>query len=110
MISVEPYPVNFLKPIENIQNNELENKIIAVNTVLGCTEGDIKIDINKEISSGSDIVESVHGHNIKEITLDNLILSYNLNYAYLKIDCEGCEYRSIMTASRETLMTFLKCR
>lgn len=106
VIAVEPYPVNFLKLVENIKNNGLENKIIAVNGVLGSKQGDIKIDINREVSSGSDIVESVGGYNIRELTLQDLILLYNLNDAYLKMDCEGCEYKSIMTASRETLRAF----
>ena len=106
VIAIEPYPTNFFKLVENIENNNLEDKIIALNAVLGCKEGNMKININKEISTGSDVVEATDGYNIKEFTLQGLISLYNLNDAYLKMDCEGCEYKSIITSSKETLRKF----
>lgn len=106
VIAVEPYPSNFLNLVENIQNNKLESKIIAINAVLGCKSDNIKININKEITTGSDVVESSEEYNIRELTLQDFILLYNLNNAYLKMDCEGCEYKSILTSSKDLLRKF----
>ena len=108
VIAVEPYPSNFSVLNENIEKNNLQNRIIAINAVGGCKNDYIKIDVDREVSTGSDVVESPDGYNIEEITLDSLVLRYDLADAYLKMDCEGCEYKAIMASSKDTLRKFSK--
>jgi len=55
-----------------------------------------------------DAKESQGGFEIEMITLSKLIERFNLREALLKMDCEGCEYESILNENDKTLKIFKK--
>ena len=50
--------------------------------------------------------KSTNGTKIPLITLSDLISKYKISTAVLKLDCEGCEYDSILTADKSILLKF----
>jgi hypothetical protein len=52
----------------------------------------VKMNVNKEMTTG--------------IQAEFIINSYNINNGALKMDCEGCEYDSILSSNDTTLRHF----
>ena len=63
------------------------------------------IDPEQE-SRGGKLKEFENGIEIKTTTLENILKKFNVDTAILKMDCEGCEYLSILTSSKTTLQKF----
>jgi len=73
----------------------------------GCSDeqGFLTVDENKD-GAGSNLKKSTNGTKIPLITLSDLISKYKISTAVLKLDCEGCEYDSILTADKSILLKF----
>jgi len=104
--SVEPFPHYYNILIRNIEENEYQNKIIPINAVIGSEIKHVKMNTDKEMTTGIQVELSNSGKEIEMIDLDYLIDLYNIENGALKMDCEGCEYDSILTLSDETLRHF----
>jgi len=105
VIAVEPFPKNYEWAKKNIQVNNLSDKIILL--LAACTSKLGNITVNPETFGGHQILtEYERGVKISTITLENILDTYNLNSAVLKMDCEGCEYDVIKSSPVYVLQKF----
>ena len=84
--------------LENIKLNNMEDRIIPINTAIGSKPGKIKIpstSIEGTIGTYHKL-GSIGDIEITMITLGQLIEDYNIEPDILKMDCEGCEFDVIL--------------
>lgn len=104
IIALEPYPKNYEIAKSNIKLNRLSNKIDLVMGAISNRGGVIKIDTERE---GMHVLEASNmGVEVPLMTLEQILDRYDIKSAVLKMDCEGCEYPSILSSSKETLRRF----
>jgi FkbM family methyltransferase len=105
VIALEPYPKNYELAKKNIEANGFSDRIVIL--LAGCAAecGFITIDPNK---SGifSPLIKSKHGIRVPLLTLENIINENSISEAVLKMDCEGCEYETILSAPDYVLRHF----
>ena len=90
VIGLEPFPYTF----------RYAEKNICLNNILNCTllnagyGEDKEITVDQEIisTSGSSLVQTSKGKQIKLYSLSTLMKKYEIDSAIVKMDCEGCEY------------------
>ena len=101
----EPYPYSYNLAKKNIQLNSLNDKITLLNE--GCSMGGF-VTIKDETKNygGTDLKSFKSGKKIKISSLDEIVDRFKLQNAALKIDCEGCEYATILNTKNETLLKF----
>ncbi|OJI06943.1 methyltransferase, FkbM family [Candidatus Micrarchaeum sp.] len=103
----EPYPYSYMSAIKNIRLNHLEKKITLLNAGCGARDSEIIIGSNHISVASSELKESKSGKKIKVYTLESIFNNYRVNDgAVLKIDCEGCEYGVLLSASSRSLRKF----
>ena len=112
-IAVEPFPKNFNLAEKNIIENHLKDKVFLEKCILTDKEGMNKIDseyagtqAGERSNPKSNIRESDDGVEVPMHTLGYLVQKYDLKGASMKIDCEGCEYKIILTSTNEILQRF----
>ena len=88
VIAVEPDRVSYDYAIKNVAVNGYSAKIKLILAACGSKD------------------ESASENDLKSLSLRTLIQKYCSNPDILKIDCEGCEYDLIMSASRDDLTKF----
>jgi len=102
----EPYPFSYKIAVKNIKLNKLEKKVTLLNEAIGKENKIIYIDENYENTSADDLKEFKKGKKIKVTTLEEVVKRFKLKDAVLKMDCEGCEYPSILNTPNEVLRNF----
>ena len=105
VIAIEPLPQNFRLAKKNIELNNLNNKIDLLLSGCSKNQGFLVVDDEKD-GAGSNLKKSISGSKIPLITLADIVSKYEISSAVLKLDCEGCEYDSIMTADQSLLSKF----
>jgi len=101
----EPYPYSYNIAKKNIKLNHLKDKISLLNE--GCGKsGFVAIKEEYENTGGTDLKNFKKGKKIRIESLDEIVKRFNLKHAALKVDCEGCEYDLILSASDEALKAF----
>lgn len=109
IISIEPYPPNFLLLKENITNNNLNN-IIFINKAVT----DANKNIELFIDTCDDAAHSIYSNGknsirIDGITLEEIIIKNKISKCdMLKMDCEGAEFEIIRTLSDNDLLRIEK--
>ncbi|MHB8545755.1 MAG: FkbM family methyltransferase [Nitrosotalea sp.] len=107
VIALEPFPKNYEMAKKNIELNNVSDKIDLF--LAGCSDGNDFLIVDPNLNSGVDskIIESKNGLQIPITTLNKIVKDYKVDKnSILKIDCEGCEYDVILSASFETLQSF----
>lgn len=109
IIGVEPVPKNYELAQKNIKLNNFSDKITV--TLAGCSSSRSEITIDPSYSNGtySTLKESKTGIKVPLLTLQDILNEYDLpsdGSIILKMDCEGCEYESILSADENTLQKF----
>jgi FkbM family methyltransferase len=113
VIAFEPFPATYRQAKENIGLNGLDKRIELLNMGVGGKSETIFLpdtfigtssmdSIGKSALSG----DTHEGVPIRIITLDEIIKMYPNDETVLKMDCEGCEYASLLDATDETLKHF----
>jgi len=105
VIALEPYPKNYEIAKNNIHSNNLSNKINLIFGGCSSKNGEMKID-EKQSLTGSVLRENKDGMTVPLFSLQYLLNTNNIDSAVLKMDCEGCEYDSILSSSKDTLRKF----
>ena len=107
VIGLEPFPKNYELAVENSLLNGFSDKIKMV--LAGCSSkiGEISIDPDHESNIESQLKNSSKGKVIPLLTIEEIIKRYDVpNGSILKIDCEGCEYDSILHTPDIALQRF----
>lgn len=98
IIGLEPFPKNYEKAKKNIIINNYSDKITVLLAGCSSTAGHITVDPSYDSGVDSKLDEFNQGVKIPLLTLENIIDNYNIpKDSILKMDCEGCEYESILT-------------
>jgi FkbM family methyltransferase len=113
VIALEPFPHNYEMAKKNIALNYFTDKISVI--LAGCSHNAGYITISDVAKSG---IES-HTHddagykstqrvNVPSVTLQNILKEYDIEdrETILKMDCEGCEYDTILSATETVLRQF----
>lgn len=106
IIAVEPFPTNFEILKKNIKENKFTEQIIPILGACGYLKKEILIDPNLHDGMRSILHEFPDGIKISAITLEDIIKDFDVSNAILKLDCEGCEYETILNSSSEILQKF----
>ncbi|HXW12137.1 MAG TPA: FkbM family methyltransferase [Nitrososphaeraceae archaeon] len=108
IIALEPFPKNFEIAQRNIEVNGFKDKIIM--QLAGCAAkvGYIAVDPNYNSNGNSYLREFNEGTKVPLLTLSEILRKYNISSrdVVLKIDCEGCEYQTILSSEDCTLKFF----
>lgn len=107
IIAIEPFPQNFKLLVKNIEVNNIHT-IMPLNAMLGNENKYVNLNINREITTGIQAIPSDVGEKIQMVTLTEILNKYSVYDAYLKMDCEGFEYDSILLENKDTLRKFKK--
>ncbi len=106
IVALEPFPKNYRIAKHNIRENNLESRINLL--LAGCSDriGEIAIDdLTGDVLSV--LTEIKGGVKVPLLTLQKIVEDYQIfNDAILKMDCEGCEYDSILSAPVSVLKKF----
>ena len=105
IIAIEPFPANYELAKKNIELNNLQD-IIDIH-LAGCSNksGFLTVD-NKKSGGEESLTSSITGTKIPLFSLENILEQNNLNSAILKMDCEGCEYDSILKTDDKIMKKF----
>ncbi len=101
----EPFPRTYNVAVKNLNLNGTCN-VNLYNEVLGIDGDSIKISKDFEATNGSKVKNFETGIEVKVRKLDEIVESFNINEGVLKMDCEGCEYKTLRDAKDETLKKF----
>jgi FkbM family methyltransferase len=102
----EPYPFSWRIASRNISLNNLEKKITLLNEAVGGESKVIYVDEKYPASADEELKEFEKGKKIRVTTLEEIVKRFRLKNAVLKMDCEGCEYNSIINTTNEILRRF----
>lgn len=107
IIGVEPFPKNFQLAKKNIQLNDFSDRVELLLGGLSSKTGFITIDPNYDSNVDSKLEAFEYGISIPLFTLQSIVNNYNIpEGSILKVDCEGCEYDSILSAPEDALRRF----
>jgi len=94
VIAIEPCPDVFNELLENLRLNNIMDKVSPINKAVASVHDRINI----ECPSGNFVVDT--------ISLRDVAKNINLDDAVLKMDCEGCEYDTILHTDPQDLKIF----
>ena len=106
VIAIEPLPQFFNALIDNIKVNKLENIILPLNLMVGNKDKKTIIDTNIELGIGTKAKETLDGFEINMVTLSYIVDKFKIVNGKLKMDCESCEYDTIIPEKDEILRNF----
>lgn len=102
----EALPSFYALAEENIKRNKLDDVCKIINSVVGGSPGYSIIDPALKQMFGINFADMQDGQKVKKTTLEEIVNEFNLNRAFLKIDCEGYEYEIVLSASDAVLKSF----
>jgi FkbM family methyltransferase len=109
VIGVEPFPKNYETAKKNVELNNLSNKITVLLSGCAAKSGYVNVDPGYESSTASYLSGGLkNGTNVPLLTLENLLDENHIRSgeAVLKMDCEGCEYDTILSSTDSVLRQF----
>jgi FkbM family methyltransferase len=106
VVALEPFPKNYDTAKKNIELNNLAGKISLTMAACSSNSGSATIDPDKQSDITSQIEYSASGIKVPTMTLEDIVKAHSIDSAILKMDCEGCEYDTILQSSRDTLQRF----
>jgi FkbM family methyltransferase len=109
VVGLEPFLKNFQLAQQNIERNNLSDKITVY--LAGCAARTQGVIVDPDFNSGSASIlkDFKEGIRIPVLTLEDIWSHNDLLNAdspILKMDCEGCEYATILSADKHILQKF----
>lgn len=107
VIGLEPFPKNYEIASKNIRYNSFSDKITLLLAGCAAKTGHITINPDHDSNIESTLNEDTRGIKIPLLTLEQILDKYEVpSQSILKMDCEGCEYDTIKSSSKEILGRF----
>lgn len=107
VIALEPFPSNYEMALKNIQSNGFSPRIEILLSGCGDRKKIIKVKSGETGNSMSKLEESTSGKNIQILSLESILTEFSIEQeVILKMDCEGCEYESIIECPDQILKKF----
>lgn len=113
VIAFEPFPATYRQAKENIKLNKLTDRVTLLNMGVSGSKTTIRLPATFIGTSGMDSIgksalneTTITGIKIKVITLEMITKLIDVKEPVVKMDCEGCEYESILDATNDTLRYF----
>lgn len=105
VIALEPFPINYEFAKSNISKNNMQDQI---ELVLGGTSSDsLEILVDPKLSGLGYKMEKMNvGEKINQFTLEQLINKFHITSGIIKMNCEGCEYETIINTPDDILRKF----
>jgi len=106
VIGLELHPRIYEVAKKNVQLNDYSDKIHLF--LAGCSSESDSIIIDSKNESGirSRLIPSKDGVSVQLMTLEKIMQMGDMEPAVLKIDCEGCEFDTILYSSKFILRKF----
>jgi FkbM family methyltransferase len=107
VIALEPYPRLYGEALLNIKANGVADRVVLVNAGLGATDGEVCADLSDV--EGYSVFRPGRRCDVKVrmYTLRTLIKEFEVEEgSVLKMDCEGCEYETMLNADPGDLAVF----
>jgi FkbM family methyltransferase len=107
VIALEPYPRLYGEALLNIKANGLADRVVLVNAGLGALDGEVCADLG-DLEEYS-VFRSGGRCDVKVMmyALRTLIKEFEVEEgSALKMDCEGCEYETVLNADPGDLAVF----
>jgi FkbM family methyltransferase len=111
VIGIEPSPYNWLAAQRNIRTMGVQDSVQVLHAALCATASEsIKLGHQRENAGGSTLdVDGIGSDGrvivveVQCVTLDEILEHYNITYAaFVKLDCEACEYFVVPSLSAQT--------
>jgi FkbM family methyltransferase len=108
VIGLEPFKKSYEIAKKNIELNNVSSKVILLLAGCSANKGCINMDPNCEGNIASYIVDVKDGEPVQLLRIEDILSQYCASSVepVLKIDCEGCEYDSILSTSKDILRQF----
>jgi len=109
VIGLEPMPKNYELAIKNVESNNLSDKITILLAGCGAFNGEITVAPSYEAGIGIAQKDLKYGVKVPLQTIDQILNNYSLvldNSIILKMDCDGCEYETILSTDDRTIQKF----
>ena len=107
VVALEPSPFAFKYLKENVRENGFESKIICINEGVGRSDSSIKMEDNEQDVTGLKAIDQRKGITVPILTFKSLIKTEEIQHrSVLKMDCEGCEYDSLLSSDCDTIRIF----
>lgn len=105
VVALEPFPINYEFAVSNILKNNMEKQIEVI--LGGCSAISSEILVNPQLSGLGYKMENTNmGKKVRQFTLEELIKKFDITEGVLKMNCEGCEYETIMNTNDVHLQRF----
>jgi len=102
----EPYPKHYELAKHYIRLAGLEDKITLFNMGVNCHENEAILPKDDIINGARVLKPNLSGVKVKITTLKDIAEGLGIDRGVLKMDCEGCEYGTILCSDNETLRRF----
>jgi len=107
VIALEPYPSLYRKALVNVRINGVEDRVILVNAGLGSFDGEVCAEARDVGGYYLFSPSSRCDARVRMYTLRSLIKEFGVEESsVLKMDCEGCEYETVLHADPGDLKVF----
>ena len=105
VIALEPFPINYEFAKSNISKNNMQDKIDLI--LGGCSSDSSEILVDPKLSGLGYKMERMNtGEKINQFTLEQLINKFDIIGGVIKMNCEGCEYETIINTPDVILRKF----
>ena len=106
VLAIEPIPQSYSLAVENVKLNGLCDVVHVLNA--SCNDRDTELSIDDTLTAGtySKVILKDSGKKIPAVTIETLSNLFSKGQLVLKMDCEGCEYRSLLNSKEEVLKKF----
>jgi len=107
VIALEPFPSLYKKALINIKINGVEDRVSLINAGIGSFDGEVYAELSDIYGYYLFKPSDKCGVKVRMYTLSSLIKEFGIKEgSILKVDCEGCEYETILNARSEDLTVF----